>query len=141
MTIHCSTTKLENMSTINLQTTLERAIVIRVDRYELPHLALVTEAEVHPDEEAEIVEVEVDCQCYVVYCPAQTDGLPENCHPDESEFEIQEVTPCEPEFADMPLGMTEEEYHDVEHQARNYSQDDFDPPEPDFYDAAEECWV
>ena len=122
-------------NTFNMSTTLDRALVVRVDQYELPHLALVLESELAPGEEDfELVEVDVDCDVYAVYCPAQLSGPPENCHPDESEFEVSEITPCDERFAGMPLRMTEDEENELAQTAWSGDDNDYDPPDDYDYD-------
>ena len=71
--------------TATITTTIERALVVRVDRYELPHLAFVLESEVHPDEEMDMREVDIECECWGYYIPAKLCGPPEDCYPEEGE--------------------------------------------------------
>lgn len=127
-------------NTFNMTTTIERALVVRVDCYELPHLALVPESELAPGEEAEIIELDVDCDVYAVSCPAQLCGPPENCHPDESEFSVEEVTPSDDRFAGIPVQLTEREEDALAQQAwDNDPMDYYDDP-PGWDDYPEECY-
>lgn len=107
---------------------VDRFEVIRLDSYELPVLMLVTEDEVHPDDEdAEPVEVVVEADCWGYYDPGVTCGPPERCYPPEGDFEVTEV-----ELPDYPEGtpftLTEQNYRELEE--RYFDQEpDFDPPD------------
>lgn len=118
--------------TATITTTIERALVVRVDQYELPYLAFVLESEVHPDEEMDVREVDIEAECWGYYIPAKLNGLPEDCYPEEGEFEVQSA--IAPDYPGVPFVLTEAEEDDLAQQ--HGDDDDCDGPdyEPDFYE-------
>ena len=117
---------------------IERALVVRVDRYDLPHLAFVLESELRPGEEADVREVEVECVCWGYYIPAKLSGPPEDCYPEEGDFEVQSTVAID--YPDVQFGLTEAEEDELEQQ--HAETDDYDGPDyepewddyPEYYD-------
>jgi len=126
--------------TTTVITTIERALVVRVDHYELPHLEFVLESEVHPDEELDMREVDIECECWGYYIPAKLYGPPEDCYPEEGEFEIQSAVA--PDYPDVPFVLTQSDEDDLAQLADDDDSDgpeyesDYDYPDdyPEYYD-------
>ena len=114
-------------------TTIDRYAVIRTDRYELPSVAFVTESEVHPGEDAEYFELEVEVSCWGYFTPGRYSGPPEDCYPDEGDFEIQDVELVD--GPDWPFTLTAAEERRVEEKfsARESEEPDYPDYEPDSY--------
>jgi hypothetical protein len=128
----------EGSSTITIE--VERFAVIRQDRYELPCVHLIPEDQVREGEEGELVYIEVDCDCWGYYMPAKLCGPPEDCYPEEGDFEVQNVT-LPADMRDYQFELTEAELSEAEDSF--FSQDgpepDYDYPDDDYdydYDVA-----
>lgn len=119
-------------TTISIE--VERFAVIRHDRYELPCIHLITESELREGEEGELLYIEVDCECWGYYTPAKLCGPPEDCYPEEGDFEIQDVV-LPADVREYKFELTESEEDQVEHDFFQHDPyDDYDPPEPDYDD-------
>jgi hypothetical protein len=129
--IACTTTAWTHTTAVPI--TIERALVVRVDKYELPYLALVLESELHPGEEADLREVDIECECWGYYIPAKLCGPPEDCYPEEGEFEVQSA--IAPDYPDVPFVLTESEEDDLAQQCDSTGccdGPDYDPEYDDY---------
>jgi len=90
---------------------IDRYATIQLDEYELPVLVLVPEEGIHRDADADLVILEVECDCYGYYEPARLSGPPEDCYPEEYDFEISNVrVEGYPDFTARDLTETEERW-------------------------------
>jgi len=122
-------------NTTAIEIECERFAVIRQDHYELPCVHLITEAETRADEPAELVYVEVSCECWGYYDPGRLSGPPEDCYPPEGDFEVQDITmPKGMEDYKFELTESEQETLEQDYFSRDDGDDDYDPQEWDDYD-------
>ena len=107
------------------------SFTFEVDRYQTLNGKLLTEEEAEnlSGDKVEYKKVELEVTGRSYYNPAKLDGLPEDCYPEESECEIEEVV--DSKGNDWYHKLTLRERNDIEQQIDDYARDK-DDYEPDY---------
>ena len=108
--------------TTSISIEVDRFRVVRADTFELPCFRLVTEDELQPGEDPEPVVLDVEVECYGYFTPGRYTAAPEDCYPDEGDFEIQDVW-VHPSFQHMGFTLTSREEEEVEERFADRMKD------------------